>query len=127
MSDIVYVKVSNGEDIIATVLDEDDECYFITCPFRFMYTRDPATNIIGAAMIPWVPLEELMESIFQIYKFNIITFSQAPEKMKTTYENRIKSSKIDVLKNIQDLYEAIEKNPDLNNLLNANTVNDLIH
>ena len=34
---------------------------------------------------------------------------------------------IDVLKNIQALYEAIEKNPELNNLLNANTVNDLIH
>ena len=117
----------NGEDIIATLLDEDEQCYFITCPFVFTYSQDPITNNMNTGMMPWVPTNDLMGSIFRIYKFDIMTESPAPQKMKNAYESSVKLSEIDTVKNIQDLYESIQNNPKLNDLLMANTINNLIH
>ena len=86
MSDICYIKMSNGEDVVSTVLEEDEECYYVTYPLKFVYTKNSTNESIITGMIPWVPSEELMNSIFQIHKFNMITIIPAPEKIKSYYQ-----------------------------------------
>ena len=127
MSDIHYIKIGNGEDIVATVLEEDEECYYVTYPLKFMYSRNTKNNSIGMGMIPWVPLEELMNSIFKIYKFNVITMIPATEKLKYSYELQIELSKENVVTRIRDLYEKLHENPELNALFLANTSNNWIN
>ena len=75
MSDVIFMKMMNGEDIVSTVLDEDEDCYFITFPVKFTYVKSGRNSSISVAIIPWVPIQEIMNSIFQIYKNNIITIA----------------------------------------------------
>jgi len=127
MDDINYIKMSNGEDIVATVLEEDDECYYVTFPLKFVYTKNLISGSIIIGMIPWVPTEELMNSIFHIYKFNMITILPAPEKLKTHYKSQMGLSKENIATKIQDLYEKLHESPELNKLFMANTSNNWIN
>lgn len=127
MSDICYIKMSNGEDVVSTVLEEDEECYYVTYPLKFVYTKNLTNESIITGMIPWVPSEELMNSIFQIYKFNLITILPAPEKLKAHYELQIRLSKENIVTKIKDLYEKLHESPELRKLWAANTSNDWIN
>ena len=127
MSDICYIKMSNGEDVVSTVLEEDEECYYVTYPLKFVYTKNSTNESIITGMIPWVPSEELMNSIFQIYKFNLITILPDPEKLKAHYEFQIRLSKENIVTKIKDLYEKLHESPELRKLWAANTSNDWIN
>lgn len=127
MSDIYYIKMSNGEDVVATVLEEDEDCYYITFPLKFVYTKNSTSEAIIMGMVPWVPSEELMNSIFQIYKFNMITILPSPEKLKTYYELQIGLSKENTITKIRELYDKLQESPELNNLYMANTSNNWIN
>jgi len=127
MSDICYIKMSNGEDVVSTVLEEDEEYYYVTYPLKFVYTKNSTNESIITGMIPWVPSEELMNSIFQIYKFNLITILPAPEKLKAHYEFQIRLSKENIVTKIKDLYEKLHESPELRKLWAANTSNDWIN
>ena len=127
MSDICYIKMSNGEDVVSTVLEEDEECYYVTYPLKFVYTKNSTNQSIITGMIPWVPSEELMNSIFQIYKFNLITIRPAPEKLNAHYELQIGLSKENITSKIRDLYEKLHESPELRKLWAANTSNDWIN
>ena len=127
MSDIYYIKMSNGEDVVSTVLEEDEECYYITYPLKFVYTKNSTSESIIMGMIPWIPTEELMNSIFQIYKFNMITILPAPEKLKAHYESQMGLSKENIATKIRDLYEKINESPELYKLWTSNTSNNWIN
>ena len=127
MSDICYIKMSNGEDVVSTVLEEDEECYYVTYPLKFVYTKNSTSESIIMGMIPWVPTEELMNSIFQIHKFNIITILPSPEKLKVHYESQMGLSKEKMATKIRDLYEKINESPELYKLWTSNTSNNWIN
>ena len=127
MSDICYIKMSNGEDVVSTVLEEDEECYYVTYPLKFVYTKNSTSESIIMGMIPWVPTEELMNSIFQIHKFNIITILPSPEKLKVHYESQMGLSKENMATKIRDLYEKINESPELFKLWTSNTSNNWIN
>lgn len=127
MSEVFYIKLNNGEDIVATVLDEDEEFYFITFPLKLIYSRIMSSNAVGLAMIPWVPSEELMDSIFRIFKMNTITMQPAPEKLNSLYEMQINLSKDNVATKIRELHDKLNEDPDLNKLFMANTSNAWIN
>ena len=127
MSDIFYIKINNGEDIVATVLDEDDEFYYITFPLKLIYSRIMPSNAVSLGLIPWVPSEELMNSIFRIFKINTITMLPAPEKLKLSYETHINLSKDNVATKVHELHDKLNKNPELFKLFMANTSNAWIN
>ena len=127
MDDICYIKMSNGEDIVATVLEEDEDAFYITFPLKFVYTKNSINGSVVMAMIPWVPSEELMNSIFQIHKFNMITIIPAPEKIKSYYQFQLDQSKENTVTKIRDLYEKLQESPELYKLWASNTSNNWIN
>jgi hypothetical protein len=94
---------------------------------KFVYTKNSTSESIIMGMIPWVPTEELMNSIFQIYKFNMITILPAPEKLKAHYESQMGLSKENIATKIRDLYEKINESPELYKLWTSNTSNNWIN
>jgi len=127
MSDVVFMKMMNGEDIVSTVLDEDEDCYYITFPVKFTYIKSSRNSSISVAIMPWVPFQEIMNSIFQIYKNNIITLAPISENIKAMYLSKIEESEESVATKIQELYDQLNIDPKLNELLMANTSSVWIH
>lgn len=121
MTDIVFMKMMNGEDIVSTVLDEDEDCYFITLPLKFIYNISNRNNSISVAIIPWVPIQEIMNSIFQIHKNNIVTIVPTSEKLKSIYQSKIEESGESVVTKIQELYDKLNSDPKLKEFFMANT------
>lgn len=121
MADIVFMKMMNGEDIVSTVLDEDEDCYFITLPLKFIYNISNRNNSISVAIIPWVPIQEIMNSIFQIYKNNIVTIVPTSEKLKSIYQSKIEESEESVVTKIQEFYDKLNSDPKLKEFFMANT------
>ena len=121
MADIVFMKMMNGEDIVSTVLDEDEDCYFITLPLKFIYNISNRNNSISVAIIPWVPIQEIMNSIFQIHKNNIVTIAPTSEKLKSIYLSKIEESGESVVTKIQELYDKLNSDPKLKEFFMANT------
>ena len=119
--------MSNGEDIVATVLEEDDDAFYITFPLKFVYTKNSTNDAMIMGLIPWVPSEELMNSIFQIHKFNMITILAAPEKIKSYYQFQLDQSKENTVTKIRDLYEKLQESPELYKLWASNTSNNWIN
>jgi len=128
---ILYFKLTNGEDIIASILEEDDEAYHITYPLKFIYARDPATNTMSTGIIRWVPIEEMMNSIFSISKYNIVATLEVPERMQQFYDNMIEKSSSaeedEHFEKMRDFIEKVREDETMQNLLMANTNSKLIH
>ena len=127
MSDIFYMKMMNGEDIVSTILNEDEECFYITFPLKFIYSKSNRNNSISIAIIPWVPFEEIMNSNFQIYKNNIATVVPVSEKLKYIYQSKIEDSQEGESIKAQELYDKLNSDPKLNELFMANTSNNWIN
>ncbi len=127
MSDIFYMKMMNGEDIVSTILNEDEECFYITFPLKFIYSKNNRNNSISIAIIPWVPFEEIMNSNFQIYKNNIATVVPVSEKLKYIYQSKIEDSQEGESIKAQELYDKLNSDPKLNELFMANTSNNWIN
>lgn len=120
MADIVFMKMMNGEDIVSTVLDEDEDCYFITLPLKFIYNISNRNNSISVAIIPWVPIQEIMNSIFQIHKNNIVTIVPTSEKLKSIYQSKIEEAEGT---KIQEFHDKLNSDPKLKEFFMANTSN----
>lgn len=121
MANIVFMKMMNGEDIVSTVLDEDEDCYFITLPLKFIYNISNRNNSISVAIIPWVPIQEIMNSIFQIHKNNIVTIVPTSEKLKSIYQSKIEESEEIAVTKIQEFYDKLNSDPKLKEFFMANT------
>jgi hypothetical protein len=121
MADLVFMKMMNEEDIVSTVLDENEDCYFITLPLKFIYNKSNRNNSISVAIIPWVPIQEIMNSIFQIYKNNIVTIVPTSEKLKSIYQSKIEESEESAVTKIQEFYDKLNSDPKLKELFMANT------
>ncbi len=128
MGDIFYMKMMNGEDIVSMVLEEDDECYYVTFPLKFIYSKNNRNNSISIAIIPWVPFEEIMNSMFQIYKNNIVTLVAASEKLKSIYQSKIQDYDNGYTSiKAQELCDKLNSDSKLNEFFMANTYNNWIH
>ena len=78
MTQTLYFKMSNGDDIIATCDLEDSEKFMINYPFTLQQVSSGGTQS-HLMMFPWVPSPTLMKEPFIFMKTNIIAVALAPE------------------------------------------------
>lgn len=131
MSEVLYLKLTNGEDIIATVIGEDDDSIHITFPLKFIYGHNPKSNSMSTGIVRWVPMEDIMNSVFQIQKYNVVAAIDVPERMEVFYNGMLEQSQTaaerDTMEKSEDMFNEISDNPALMNLLMANTESKMIH
>jgi hypothetical protein len=129
MSEILYFKLVSGDDIVASVIDEDADSFHLAYPLKFIFSRDMSTRAISTGIIPWIPIDEIMGEIVSVNKYNVIAASEVPESMRILYEKLYKESNHNeqLSEDMDTLYEKIQANPELQSLLIANTNSKLIH
>lgn len=80
----IYIKLSNGDDLVAHLQGEDKDCIRVINPVAIR------TSIMGTRFItgffPWVPITQLMNGIFTFTKNNVLCMTPAPEEVETKYK-----------------------------------------
>ena len=85
--EIVYLKMANGEDLLASLVEESDTQIIITNPVCINKTEVGYKVRLG--MYPWVPLIELMSLSYKFNKANVSAMTSIPEDMVKDYNTML--------------------------------------
>lgn len=127
MSDVFYMKLTNGEDIICKIEKEDNEnqMYFISNPLKVSYNFVPENNRMSMGLSYWIPLAE--SSVVTVYFDHVIAMSKLQDEMNKFYFSSIEESDDEIINDGEEdkvLEEYLnEVNSDISKkLISANTV-----
>jgi hypothetical protein len=83
--DIASIKFSNGDEIIAKIVDVEGPSITVTKPLAMMLTRDPRSGQPGIQMAPLWILGADVESRFPILKSHITCMVKASTEAAKGY------------------------------------------
>ena len=92
MDKIIYLKLLNGEDIVATLLEETNESAIITYPLLIKTLLNPHNSMQYSTFFSWIPIKEISCSKITINKQNIIAMIEGPESIIKAYCEFFKNS-----------------------------------
>lgn len=92
MDQIIYLKLLNGEDIVAILLEETAESAIITYPLLIKTLLNPLNSMQYSTFFSWIPIKEISCSKFTISKQNIIAMIEGPESIIKAYNEFFKNS-----------------------------------
>ena len=112
MHNVKLIRMQTGEDIMASMLEqEDSEQIQINDPMRIVFRRLPTGQTL-MLMMPWLPVELIKENIAMIYSSDIITMVEPKEAMIRYYDKLVERTINDMLesdKMIESLLEEQEQ------------------
>ena len=82
---LLYFKLSNGDDIMADVLEENEDHFLIKWPYKFLYQVNPFNNVLATSVIRWAPMKEVMVEPMKILKGAVVTYAEMPEILEDYY------------------------------------------
>ena len=82
---LLYFKLSNGDDIMADMLEEHEDHFLVKWPYKFLYQVNPLNNILATSVIRWAPMKEVMVEPMKILKGAIVTYAEMPEILEDYY------------------------------------------
>ncbi len=89
MHNVKIIRMQTGEDIMASMIGEDEEeTVLLTDPMRLIYRRLPTGQTV-LMMMPWLPVELIKDNIALIYNTDIITIIDPKESMIEYYDNLV--------------------------------------
>lgn len=109
---VKFVRIKNGDDIIAEVVEvgEDGQIdYMIINPLKVVYMpSQQGTSFLQVAFMPWVFSRICEEQEFLIHAEDVITMGNVTEKMAEYYWNNIDHF---TSKGQEELFEDVEEEP----------------
>lgn len=97
MHNVKLIRMQTGEDIMASMLEqEDSEQIQISDPMRIVFRRLPTGQTV-MMMMPWLPVELIKENIAMIYSTDIITVVEPKESMIRYYDKLVERTITDML------------------------------
>jgi hypothetical protein len=104
MHKVKIIRMQTGEDIMASMIgEEEEETVLLADPMRLIYRRMPTGQTV-LMMMPWLPVELIKEDSATIYTTDIITIVEPKESMKEYYENLVDKT-IEEMLNSEELLE----------------------
>jgi len=89
-----YFKLVNGDEIMANVIDEDENHYTIDYPFKFINHQNPSTGYLATTLIRWVPMQSFMVTPLRVKKSTVITEGPLEDSVIKYYAHvRLQTSK----------------------------------
>jgi hypothetical protein len=82
---LLYFKLSNGDDIMADMIEEHEDHFLIKWPYKFLYQVNPFNNVLATSVIRWAPMKEVMVEPMKILKGAIVTYAEMPEILENYY------------------------------------------
>ena len=87
--EVYFLKMNSGEDLLCTLVGDEDSCLYVTQPYRVEIMQAPSTMTMTTAIMRWIPFESLMEQTISIDKKNILTYMLVDDIVASKYINTI--------------------------------------
>ena len=89
MHNVKIIRMQTGEDIMASMVGEEEaETVLLEDPMRLIFRRMPTGQTV-LMMMPWLPIELIKDNNALIYNSDIITIIDPKESMIEYYENLV--------------------------------------
>ena len=89
MHNVKIIRMQTGEDIMASMVGEEEaETVLLEDPMRLIFRRMPTGQTV-MMMMPWLPVELIKDNNALIYNSDIITIVEPKESMIEYYENLV--------------------------------------
>ena len=112
MHKVKLIRMQTGEDIMASMFEQEDSGQIqINDPMRIVFRRLPTGQTV-MMMMPWLPVELIKENIATIYSTDIITVVEPKESMIRYYDKLVERTITDMLESdgmIERLLEEQEE------------------
>lgn len=95
MEKVLYLKMINGDDLVASLLREDEEHFIITRPLAIRTIITPGSNIAMSGFYSWTPIRQLLFSEFSIKKTFVLVNLDAPLEVILAYASFFSDEKSD--------------------------------
>ena len=98
MYNVKIIRMQTGEDIMASMIGEDEaETVLLADPMRLIYRRMPTGQTV-LMMMPWLPVELIKDNSALIYNTDIVTIIEPKESMIEYYDNLVNKTLIEMEK-----------------------------
>ena len=89
MHNVKIIRMQTGEDIMASMVgEEQEETVLLEDPMRLIFRRMPTGQTV-MMMMPWLPVELIKDNNALIYNSDIVTIVEPKESMIEYYENLV--------------------------------------
>ena len=89
MHKVKIIRMQTGEDIMASMVgEEQEETVLLEDPMRLIFRRMPTGQTV-MMMMPWLPVELIKDNNALIYNSDIVTIIEPKESMIEYYENLV--------------------------------------
>lgn len=89
MHNVKLIRMQSGEDIMASMLEEENSDQIqVNDPMRIVFRRLPTGQTV-MMMMPWLPVELIKENSAMIYYSDIITVVEPKESMIRYYDRLV--------------------------------------
>ena len=98
MHNVKIIRMQTGEDIMASMVgEEEEETVLLEDPMRLIFRRMP-TGQTMLMMLPWLPVELIKDNSALIYNSDIITIVDPKESMVQYYDNLVMKTLLEMEK-----------------------------
>jgi hypothetical protein len=116
MHNVKLIRMQSGEDIMASMFEEENSDQIqINDPMRIVFRRLPTGQTV-MMMMPWLPVELIKENSAMIYYSDIVTVVEPKESMIRYYDKLVERTieeMVDSDKMIDNLLEEQEQEEDV--------------
>ena len=83
--EVYFLKMNNGEDLLVQLIGDEEECLWVTQPYRVELMPSATTMTVTTSIMRWIPFESLMEEKIRINKTNILTYMHVDDNISDKY------------------------------------------
>lgn len=108
MHNVKIIRMQTGEDIMASMVgEEQEETVLLEDPMRLIFRRMPTGQTV-MMMMPWLPVELIKDNNALIYNSDIVTIIDPKESMIEYYENLVIKTMLEMEKS-EDMIAGLLK------------------
>ena len=111
--EVYFLKMNSGEDLLCTLIEQDEYSLYVTQPYRVEIMQTPATMTMTTAIMRWIPFESLMVQKISIEKKHVLTYMPVDDIVAVKYRNTIEAQAQREMESQQDrlkkFLEQLEK------------------
>jgi hypothetical protein len=108
--EVYFVKMNNGDDLLVQLIGDDEECLWVTQPYRVELMPSVATMTVTTSIMRWIPFESLMEEKVRIAKNNILTYMIVDDMIAQKYLNTILDQNREARAKIEERQKQMTRN-----------------
>ena len=108
MHNVKIIRMQTGEDVMASMIgEEEEETVLLADPMRLIYRRMPTGQTV-LMMMPWLPVELIKDNNALVYNSDIVTIIDPKESMIEYYENLVIKTMLEMEKS-EEMIEQLLK------------------